>query len=548
MGSHLIRARSPRGESVAVETVGDQGRLAAYVEDAAHVPGGFAAAVAFPRSEREVSDLLVSSSRVLPVGAQSSLTGGATPRGGIVLSTSRLRQLDIRSESVRAEAGVTLTELNDQLRARGAGYPPVPTHLGATIGGIVATNAAGASTFKHGTTRKWVNALTVVLSSGDVLDVRRADTLAHPDGYFDLVLASGVRRVPVPRYDMPDVPKLSAGYFAAPKMDLIDLFIGSEGTLGVVTAVELRIETVASASCLVFVTFADARRGVSFAMKLQEESRRTWSGQSGSALDVSAIEHLDARSLALVREDRVDARLGLPLDPEARIGLLVSVCLPAGTSASDVYAAVPPATSAGPHQLASLTHLTTMLDEADALDHAIVAAPGDRTAIDRLLALREAVPLAVNTRVGRAQQAVDARIEKVAGDMIVPTCAFEQMLAVYESEFRRRGLDAAIWGHISDGNVHPNVIPRSYADVESGREAMLAFGREAIRLGGAPLAEHGVGRNPTKQRLLYELYGEAGIAEMRRVKRALDPRGVLSSGVIFPDHDSSPGPSHDSGQ
>ena len=90
-----------------------------------------------------------------------------------------------------------------------------------------------------------------------------------------------------------------------------------------------------------------------------------------------------------------------------------------------------------------------------------------------------------------------------------------------------------MWGHTSDGNVHPNVIPRSYADVEAARSVMLTIGREAIRLGGAPLAEHGVGRNPIKQRLLAELYGERGIAEMRAVKQVLDPEGKLGRGIIF---------------
>src|SRR5205823_8580148 len=114
---------------------------------------------------------------------------------------------------------------------------------------------------------------------------------------------------------------------------------------------------------------------------------------------------------------------------------------------------------------------------------------------------------AVNRRIGLAQHTADRRIEKTAADMIVPFERFEELLACYERGFARRGLDAAVWGHISDGNVHPNVIPRSFADVESGREAILEFGREAIRLGGAPLAEHGVGRSRLKQQLLQELYG-----------------------------------------
>src|SRR5207249_6052930 len=148
--------------------------------------------------------------------------------------------------------------------------------------------------------------------------------------------------------------------------------------------------------------------------------------------------------------------------------------------------------------------------------------------------VREAVPAGVNQRIGNARRSVDPRIAKTAADMIVPFGEIEGLLAFYQAEFDRRGLDAAVWGHISDGNVHPNVIPRSFADVESGQAAILAFGREAIRRGGAPLAEHGVGRNRVKQQLLQELYGEQGIEDMRRVKRAIDPAWKLAPGVIFP--------------
>ena len=107
------------------------------------------------------------------------------------------------------------------------------------------------------------------------------------------------------------------------------------------------------------------------------------------------------------------------------------------------------------------------------------------------------------------------------------------MMNVYRDGFGSRGLDYAVWGHISDGNVHPNVIPRSYDDVVRGKEAILDFGRAAAALGGCPLAEHGVGRNPVKQQLLIQLYGERGVDEMRAVKRALDPNWKLAPGVIF---------------
>ena len=147
--------------------------------------------------------------------------------------------------------------------------------------------------------------------------------------------------------------------------------------------------------------------------------------------------------------------------------------------------------------------------------------------------MREAVPAGVNRRVARAKQA-DPAISKTAADMIVPYDRFDEMMAVCRRLFDERGLDLAVWGHISDGNVHPNVIPKHVEDVRKGREAILALGDAVIAMGGCPLAEHGVGRNPIKQQLLRRLYGDAGIDAMRAIKLSLDPNGSLASGVIFP--------------
>ena len=214
--------------------------------------------------------------------------------------------------------------------------------------------------------------------------------------------------------------------------------------------------------------------------------------------------------------------------------------LPAGTRQEQAFDDIGRAREPGAPDSALIRFLNLLAESYRAslsdtawLDHVEIAVPGDRARAAQLLALREAVPAAVNARIGRAQHAIDPRIEKTAADMIVPVDRCGALLDFYDREFARRGLDAAVWGHISDGNVHPNVIPRSWADVESGRAAILDFGREAIRLGGAPLAEHGVGRSRIKQQLLRELYGESGIDDMRRVKRAIDPAGKLARGVIF---------------
>ena len=138
--------------------------IASFLEDAAHFPGGFAAGVATPTSEAEIAALVRAAASMLPIGAQSSLTGGATPRGEVVLSTSRLNRILASGDDwIRVEAGVTLVDLDLALAKIGKHYPPAPTFTGAFAGGVVATNAAGAATFKYGTTREWVSALTIVL-------------------------------------------------------------------------------------------------------------------------------------------------------------------------------------------------------------------------------------------------------------------------------------------------------------------------------------------------------------------------------------------------
>jgi D-lactate dehydrogenase (cytochrome) len=534
--THIAPTRAARGEIAPLDRTVDPERLANYLEDAAHVPGGHAAAIAFPRTERDVAAILSAAAHVLPVGAQSSLTGGATPRGETVLSTVHLRGIELLDDGcVRVGAGVTIAEIDEWLAGMGQLYPPGPTWHGATIGGTVATNAAGPATFKHGTTRNWIDGLTVVLASGDVLDIRRGDTVADEEGHFEIQIGARTVRVPVPSYRMPRVSKLSAGYFAEPGMDLVDLFIGAEGTLGIVTAATLRVSRVRPATCLAFVTTRDREVSLQLVGRLRAAAQHTWRVQEPGGLDVSAIEHMDARSLQLLRDDGVDRRLGIALDPHAVMGLLIAIDLPADVDARQAYDALARGASATPagERLDGLSVFGALLEEFDATEHTVIAAPGDTIGAQRLYALREAVPLAVNQRVGRAGRDVDPRIEKTAADVIVPFEQFGAMLDLYERELLRRGLDGAIWGHISDGNVHPNVIPRSFADVESGREAVLAFGREAIGLGGAPLAEHGVGRSAIKQQLLRDLYGEEGIEQMRRVKRALDPEWKLAPGVLF---------------
>jgi D-lactate dehydrogenase (cytochrome) len=501
--SNRITARRPR-EQPAPHIDRDPSIVSSFLSDAAHVPGGFAAGVAFPRSEAEVAALVVQAERVLPVGAQSSLTGGATPRGELVLSTRRLSSLEQASiDTIRVGAGVPLTTLHATLTASKMYYPPVPTFEGAFVGGTISTNAAGAATFKYGSTRPWVVGLNVVLANGDVLNLRRGQATASPDGVFAIELSSGrTISIPVPTYRMPDVAKLSAGYYAKPGMDLIDLFIGSEGTLGIVVDATLRLISRPRRAVTV-IPCRDEGQAVAVTAALRGES------------SVSAIEYMDSRALRVV-PDEAFARAGVRR-PGGNMVLLM--------------ARIEFETEA--HDAAGFERLQEVLDSCGVRDEVTIAAPDDERGAQRLFELREAVPASVNALVAAAKASVHPDIEKTAGDMVVPFSRLSESIALYRQAFERRGLEYAIWGHVSDGNLHPNLIPRSLEDVSRGREAILDIARGVIDMGGAPLAEHGVGRSALKQQLLRELYGNEGIEQMRAVKRALDPEWKLAPGVLF---------------
>ena len=519
--TNRITARRPRDER-APHIDRDPSIVASFLSDAAHVPGGFASGVAFPRTEADVAALVREAERVLPVGAQSSLTGGATPRGELILSTRALSTIgDVgpvlsdrpdRGQTIRVGAGVPLASLQTSLTRSRLYYPPVPTFDGAFVGGTIATNAAGAATFKYGSTRPWVAGITVVLANGDVLDVRRGEVSASSEGLVEVQLTSGqTMSIAVPGYRMPDVAKLSAGYYARPGMDLIDLFIGSEGTLGIVVESTLRViprprRAVALIQC------ADDAQAIAVTGALREEACETWNGRG--ALDVSAIEYMDARALRSVA-DETFTRANVTRPGGESVALMVQI-------------------EVGSDEAGAFARLQDLLDSCGVVEEAAVAAPDDERGAQRLFELREAVPAGVNALVAAAKARAHPDIEKTAGDMVVPFSRLAESLGLYRQAFESRGLDYAIWGHVSDGNLHPNLIPRTFEDMTRGREAIFEIARGVIGMDGAPLAEHGVGRSALKQRLMRELYGDQGIEQMRIVKRALDPEWKLAPGVLFP--------------
>ena len=497
----------------------EQDEIQSYLADASNTAGGRAERVLFPESPEEVARALAAAALegtpVTVAGAGTGIVGGRMPQGGVVLSTERLNRV---GEIVRehggggratAGAGVVLADFQREVKARGLLYPPDPTEWSCQLGGTVATNASGARTFKYGPTRTYVRALQVALTTGDLLELRRGELFAGADGRLRVPLDGG-RAVEsrLPTYSMPATRKHAAGYFVRPGMDLVDLFVGSEGTLGVVTGVELSLLPQPEGVLAGVVFFRAEESLLAFVRDARERSLRTrassaegaGSGSPRAGLDARALEYFDGESLNFLRER-------YPLVPLGAAGAVFFEQETAAATEEELMGA-----------------WLELCERHDALadDSWFGTNDADRA---EMRAFRHALPVMVNEWLARRGQ------RKVSTDMAVPDEAFPEMLRFYKETLRTGRLKYVIFGHVGDNHVHVNILPRDDAEQAAARETYGRFVERAVSLGGTVSAEHGVGK--IKREYLRALYGERHLREMAELKRAFDPACVLGRGNVF---------------
>src|SRR5689334_7752760 len=279
-----------------MQTKSSPDEIQSFLSDASFIREGHADRVVLPESIAEVSEILAQANRErVPVtisGAGTGTVGGVVAFGGIVLATDKLNRIkqivhEDQGGFAVVEPGVILADLQRAVDHEGLLYPPDPTERDCFIGGNVATNASGARTFKYGPTRNYIRRLKVVLASGEVLDLRRGEL--HADAQGRIHLGESIE-VQLPRYRMPATRKNATGYFVAPEMDAVDLFIGSEGTLGVICEVEVKLLPKPE-GLLSGVVFFAAEADV---LALVQEVR--------AHVDARAVEFFDEESLRFLRE------------------------------------------------------------------------------------------------------------------------------------------------------------------------------------------------------------------------------------------------------
>jgi glycolate oxidase len=417
--------------------------------------------VVSPDSTEQVSQVLKVAWReeipVVPRGMASGLAAASIPlNGGIALNMCRMNrilEIDELNFTATVEAGVVTQDLADAVAKKGLFYPPDPSSIKqSTLGGNAACNAGGPRCLKYGVTSDYVRGLTMVLADGRILK-------------------TGGKAI-----------KNVTGY------NLTQLFVGSEGTLGVITELILKLipmPKVARTANAAFPKLADASRCVNSILN--------------AGITPATIELMDETTIATIEEAM---HLGLPLDVEA-----VLIIESDGMDEEAVNQEI--------EAIANICRAT------GAREVQVARTEKERTA---LWSARRSISPSLARRAPN----------KLGEDISIPRSAIPDAVAAIKEISRQNDIPIAIFGHAGDGNLHPNILfdKRDPAQVEKMKKAAAAIFEVSIRLGGTLSGEHGVGS--LKRAFLEQDIGPIAIDVMTAIKKALDPKNILNPGKVIP--------------
>lgn len=448
-----LRAAFPEGLDLSTE----RDTLAPYGKDESDLGEFPPQALVRATSTAQVSRILALATKhrvpVTPVGARSGKSGGSLPiEGGLALSLEKMnRILEVNADDLLmvVQPGVFTAQVDEAAEKLGLFYPPDPNSAAyCTMGGNVAENAGGPRALKYGVTRDYVIGLEWVLPTGEVMRLGRRT-------------GKGV-----------------AGY------DLVALFVGSEGTLGIATEITVKLiprPRVVKTALIPFKTVADAAKALSSVLT--------------SGLWPRTLELLDEVALQAI------AGRGLPVPPEA--------------------GAVVIAEMDGNHQDGVLSELAMLVDQCASWASLEAVVAQDESQRERIWAVRKEVSPALRALTGK----------KISEDIVVPRSKVPEAIERFKAAGKREGLTVATYGHAGDGNLHSNVLYRTREDwprVEAVLAEMMAV---TVELGGTITGEHGVGL--AKKRFLPLEQPEPLRELQRRLKVALDPSVTMNPGKIW---------------
>jgi len=492
---------------------------------------GYADYIAFPESKEDLEDILEecisSQMKITLQGCMTGISGGAVPSGGLVINFSKMNKiLGMEFDGVhyylRLQPGVSLETINDRLRTRQFDtetwdqdsiavleqfkkaplqyFPPDPTETTASIGGMVACNASGACSYHYGPTRSYVEGLECITSTGNY-------TLTRHDNHIFTSSFDGQAKVR--KAGLKNV----AGYFYEDGVSWLDLMIGSEGTLGLISEIVIKLVAMPSYRTGIMLFFSKNTDVLEFV----KWTRGDCTNPTVPVFDgkLVALEYFDKNALDIVtqfKDIKTELKQMPLIDDRAKAALYVEIHEDDESVMMQVV-----------EDILSVASTFSILEGCEwfALD------PGD---LNKLKSFRHAVPECVNMIIDGIR--IDQpHIRKVGTDMAVSNDQADLMMAFYQRDLAETDLDYVIFGHIGDNHLHINFMPKDMVAYERANQMVALWADKVCELEGTVSAEHGIG--VMKKALLKKMYSSEEIDVLRDIKRYFDPDWILNSDVIF---------------
>ncbi len=467
-----------------------------YLDDTSNFHGK-ASALYIPQSQDEalilVNNLLKENQPFTVSAGRTGTTGGCVPVEGVIISLEKLNKIisiDVDQQNMHLEAGVTLEQLELEANKHKLTLRAQPTESLAFIGGAVSTAASGVRGFGYGSIRNYVLGIKVILSSGKIIDIKRGDIYADKRS-FNFVSSGEKYSFRLPSYKMPK-SKTQAGYYVCDNMDLIDLFIGSEGTLGMIVSCSLKLQSIPFGIFDGLVFFKDENKAFNFINDARIMKEK-------GALKIASLEFFDNNSLNMLKKYYTfipESDSAVYFEQEVK-----------DEKDYDLF----------------LEKWGQLMEKNSGSKESIIADTIQER--KRVFEFRHKLPQIINEYLRQTGQV------KVAGDIAVPQNNFKEMYACYKRKVKDEKIDYVNFGHIGESHLHFNFLPQNDKEGNFARECLTSFCQEAVALGGTVSAEHGIGK--IKKSYLKIMYSDREIKEMAELKRYFDPSCLIGLDNIF---------------
>jgi len=500
-------------------------RYKVYLKDESKMKGQ-GSSISFPDTKEEVvtivHEMIKSLTPITVQGGNTGICGGSVPLNGHVLNLSYmnkfigLRKID-KGYVIKVQTGLMLSELEKQLYIKSFDtsdwdeeslnvlktfkmdkmyfWPPNPTETSATIGGILATNAQGICGYLYGDTKQYVDEISFIDPHGHEITIPRGKYKVNNN---QCILPTN--EILIVNTDILKLPK---------NVDLIDLYLGSEGMYGIIVSATLRlIERPEEVWGIGF--FFEAQENIfKFAQELISENYKEASAA------IAAIEYIDKNTLDNIAElKKVATKLNeLPDVDKKYIGMIYIELH--GKNESEIE---------------SIAGKLMNLASKHGSDEESTWALSGEVEIEKIRAFRHAAPESINIVLEKAQQ-LDSRIMKLSTDIIIENKCFGEMVTMYQNDAMDKNINIAIFGHVDGNHVHVNILPKNYEEYVIGKKLIEKWTINMSNKGANIFSEHGIGK--IKKDLFQKVTDVEVLKNIRSIKRTLDTSNILNPGNML---------------